>query len=254
MNQNINIREFLKECPESELKSKGILRGSTKILQGTSVAPLIELMKAKCVLRVEYPEIKWFLESNGQFSNPFSPDAKRGSIDDIPSKGSLFRQTNQYINPYYTGSKSLSEGTVPEDTEISDEGSFAYEEDLKKYLVKNISLIESGMSLYSDAENDIDGIEFRVDENKKRVDILAIDKDNIPVVIELKVSKGYERVIGQTLYYRNRVKDIFSTDKVRIIIIARDVSNNLKVAIQGIEDVMLFEYKLSVDITLVIKS
>ena len=172
MNQNINIREFLKECPESELKSKGILRGSTKILQGTSVAPLIELMKAKCVLRVEFTEIKWFLESNGQFSNPFSPEAKSGNLDDILSKGSLFRQTNKYINPYYTGSKSLSEGSVPEDTKISDEGGFAYEEGLKKYLVKNISLIESGMSLYSDAENDIDGIEFRVDENKNIKNII----------------------------------------------------------------------------------
>ena len=79
------------------------------------------------------------------------------------------------------------------------ESSFAYEEDLKNYLIANLSIIETGIKIYRD-ENGIDGIEYPIDQNYKRVDILAIDRDEIPVVIELKVSRGYEKVIGQCLY------------------------------------------------------
>ena len=123
--------------------------------------------------------------------------------------------------------------------------SFAYEEDLKNYLISNLSIIEPGLNLYQD-DNGIDGVEFPVDPNNKKVDILAIDKNGTPVVIELKVSRGYEKVIGQCLYYKNRVKKIINTDEVRIVIIAREISQNLKTAIEDLPGVQLFEYRLSV--------
>ena len=87
---------------------------------------------------------------------------------------------------------------------------------------------------------------YPIDPNNKRVDILAVDRNGIPVVIELKVSRGYEKVIGQCLYYKNRVKKLLNAEKVRIIIIAREISQNLKTAIEDLSDLQLFEYKLSV--------
>jgi hypothetical protein len=66
------------------------------------------------------------------------------------------------------------------------------------------------------------------------------------VVIELKVSRGYEKVIGQCLYYKNRLKQLLNSTKVRIIIIAREINPQLKIAIEDLPDVELFEYKLSV--------
>jgi len=143
---------------------------------------------------------------------------------------------------------SYSNDAGIEEDEIEEEGegtSFAYEEDLKNYLANNLSIIEPGMNLYKD-ENDVDGIEYPVDPNNKRIDILAVDKNGIPVVIELKVSRGYEKVIGQCLYYKNRVKKLLETEKVRVVIIAREISQNLKTATEDLQDVQLFEYILSV--------
>ena len=151
------------------------------------------------------------------------------------------RGLRRLFEAYLNGS-DIEEDEAEEEIEGT---SFAYEEDLKNYLVSNLSIIEQGLNLYQD-EKGVDGVEFPIDTNNKRVDILAVDKNGTPVVIELKVSRGYEKVIGQCLYYKNRVKKIINTEKVRIIIIAREISRNLKTAIEDLADVKLFEYKLSI--------
>jgi len=51
--------------------------------------------------------------------------------------------------------------------------------------------------LYED--EDINGIEFPV--GGRFIDILVLDGNNDYVVIELKVSRGYDRVIGQLMRY-----------------------------------------------------
>lgn len=132
-----------------------------------------------------------------------------------------------------------------EEEERIEETSFAYEEDLRDYLSKNLSVIELGLKLFKD-KNGIEGIEYPIDADNKRVDILVIDKNNVPVIIELKVSRGYEKVIGQCLYYKNRVKQFLNSTKVRIIIIAREITPQLEIATEDLPDVELFEYKLSV--------
>ncbi|MDR4498413.1 MAG: endonuclease NucS [Candidatus Scalindua sp.] len=71
------------------------------------------------------------------------------------------------------------------------------EKDLQNFLAKNLSLIEPGLTLYM--EEEISGIEFPV--GNRFIDILAIDSNNNYVVIELKVSRGYDRVVGQILRY-----------------------------------------------------
>ena len=146
---------------------------------------------------------------------------------------------------YYKGiiEQYLFEAEIDKSFEPADETKFAFEEDLKKYLLKNLSLIEDGLKVYRTPE-DIAGIEYPVDDDNKRIDILAVDKNNIPVVIELKLSKGYERVIGQCLYYKNKLKKIFNVPKVRIIIIAREISEKLIIAVSGLPDIDLFSYKL----------
>jgi RecB family endonuclease NucS len=80
------------------------------------------------------------------------------------------------------------------------------------------------------------------------VDILAKDKAGIPVVIELKVSRGHERTIGQALYYRAKVKEIFNVERVRIFIVALEMSLELRSAAKEVLDVSLFEYSLSMTV------
>lgn len=142
---------------------------------------------------------------------------------------------------------SDQEGTISEDEEeeeiAREESEFAYEKDLQKYLVKNLSVIEKGLKLYQTDE--VDGEEFYVPGTSRRIDILAVDKDNNYVVIELKVSRGYEKVVGQTLFYQSSIKTIFQQEKVRAIIIAREITAELKTATHFLPDFELFEYQLS---------
>jgi hypothetical protein len=123
---------------------------------------------------------------------------------------------------------------------------FAYEKDLQNFLAKNLSLIESGLILYM--EEDITGIEFPV--GNRFIDILATDKDNNYVVIELKVSRGYDRVVGQILRYMAWIRKNHAEEnqKVRGIIIAREISDDLLLACSETKNVELYEYSLSVSL------
>jgi len=121
---------------------------------------------------------------------------------------------------------------------------FAYEKDLQNFLSKNLEIIESGLTLFEDG--DINGIEYPA--GGRFIDILALDKNDDFVVIEVKVSKGYDRVIGQLLRYMAWIEQNQAENhqKVRGIIISKNISNDLKLACSKIQDVSLFEYDLSI--------
>jgi len=121
---------------------------------------------------------------------------------------------------------------------------FAYEEHLRDYLAQHLELLENGLQPWR--VGDEDAVEFPVDG--RRIDILAKDKSGLPVVIELKVSRGHERTIGQALYYRAKVKELLKADKVRIFIVALEISPELRAAAQEVPDLFLFEYSLSMTI------
>ena len=125
-----------------------------------------------------------------------------------------------------------------------DKNEFAYEKDLQNFLSRNLHLIEPGLKLFED--EGINGIEYPV--GGRYIDILAIDKNNNYVVIELKVSRGYDRVIGQLLRYVAWVKKNQAEEEqnVRGIIIAREISEDLSLASDGLSNVELFEYQLSI--------
>ena len=138
--------------------------------------------------------------------------------------------------------------TTAEDDEdeisvVKEENEFAYENDLRNYLIKNLGIIEKGLKFHE--ADDVERKEFYVPGTLRRIDILATDKNNNFVVIELKVSRGYEKVVGQTLFYQSSIKTIFKKDKVRAIIIAREITSELKTATQFLPDFELFEYQLS---------
>lgn len=123
---------------------------------------------------------------------------------------------------------------------------FAYEKDLQNYLAKNLHLVEPGLKLFVD--DGINGLEFPV--GGRFIDILATDRDGNFVVIELKVSKGYDRVVGQLLRYMAWIKKNQAEEgqAVRGVIVARHISEDLLLACSGIQGVKLFEYELSVSL------
>jgi len=132
---------------------------------------------------------------------------------------------------------------MEEDTEPTGSTEFAYEADLRNYLAKNLSIIEPGLKLYQD--EGITGVEFPV--GGRFIDILAVDAKDALVVIELKVSRGYDRVVGQLMRYiawiqKNQAEP---GQQVRGVIVAREISEDLLLACSLLSGVQLFEYELS---------
>jgi hypothetical protein len=109
-----------------------------------------------------------------------------------------------------------------------------------------MSVIRPSLCVYQDG--DISGVEFPVGE--RYVDILAVENESDLVVIELKVSKGYDRAVGQLLRYMGWIKQNLAEpgQKVKGMIIARNMSNDLKLATSQVSDVELFEYQLSISL------
>jgi len=135
-----------------------------------------------------------------------------------------------------------------DETEEVDSSAFAYESHLRDYLKENLHRIEQGLRLYTDEEDPtITGVEF--DAGGKRIDILALDSQGSYVIIELKVSKGHEKVIGQLLRYKAWIrKNLAEGQEVRGIIIAKDISEDLKLAASEVPGIDLYAYDLKVDL------
>lgn len=121
---------------------------------------------------------------------------------------------------------------------------FAFERDLQNYLVKNLGLLEPGLKLYEDEDGAFTGVEFPA--GQRYIDILAVGADDAYVVIETKVSRAYDRVVGQLLRYMGWVKGNFAEGaSVRGIIVASEISEDLILATSSLENIRLVEYEIS---------
>jgi hypothetical protein len=162
-------------------------------------------------------------------------------------KDDLFFRTENHSYRLYNKATDptpiYSIGVTVDPPDELDGREFAYERDLKFFLSKNLILIEPGLKLYDD--EGITGIEFPVDG--RFIDLLAMDKNNNYVVIELKVSRGYDRVIGQLLRYKNWIQKYEAEpgQTVRGMIIAKEITEDLVLACSGLKDIELYEYELS---------
>jgi len=157
-------------------------------------------------------------------------------------------------SPIYT--KSLDESRSQDelietiDELVKEQNEFAYEKDLQNFLAKNLNIIENGLTFYM--EDGISGLEFPV--GNRAIDILAIDRNKDYVVIELKVSRGYDRVVGQILRYIAWIRKNLAekNQNVRGIIIAREITEDLILACSETQNIELFEYSLSVSLKKII--
>ncbi|MBC6428903.1 MAG: DUF91 domain-containing protein [Cellvibrionales bacterium] len=162
-----------------------------------------------------------------------------------------FRLWNEAIDgpPQYPD-QSTPQSTDSIDAEDEDEETttpneaaeeFAREQDLRDYLAKNLETLEPGLRLHED------GIEHPVAGGF--IDILALDKQGNPVVIELKVSRGHQRAIGQLAYYLAWVKENRANGKpVRGMIVASEVTEKVRLAASQLPNTTLFEYSITFSI------
>lgn len=206
-----------------------------KIKEGTIQAHLSK-MSINLPVRIHYK------------ANPNGEDDLFFRID--PNRYRLYEAANDPA-PIYKGQPSIPRNSdidslAEETTQEERASEFAYERDLQSFLSKNLQKIEQGLRLHED--EGITGVEFPA--GGRFIDILAVDKNNNYVVIELKVSRGYDRVIGQLLRYMAWIEkhQADAGQSVRGIIIAKEITDDLILATSRIKDVELFEYELSVSL------
>jgi len=83
----------------------------------------------------------------------------------------------------------------------------------------------------------------------RRIDLLAVDNQDGLVVIELKASRAYDRVVGQTARYMAWVQRNMDTDTpVRGIIVAHKITEDLRLAASNSKNISLMEYKLKFEL------
>ncbi|MGH8544667.1 MAG: endonuclease NucS domain-containing protein [Gammaproteobacteria bacterium] len=149
--------------------------------------------------------------------------------------------------------RAMLGGIIDEEAELESEDedqgeqAFALESDLRDYLAHNLSVIEPGLRLFErDGRN---GIEYPIEGGQ--IDVLALDRNDTPVVIELKLSRGRNRTIGQVLYYMGWIDKHLGQGQCRGLIIARDVTDDLMLATARATGISLFRYKISMSLELV---
>jgi hypothetical protein len=118
---------------------------------------------------------------------------------------------------------------------------FALEAHLRDFLARNLERIEPGLRLYETAERK--GIEYPVEGG--RIDLLALDRRDNYVVIELKLSQGRNKTLGQLLYYMGWVDQHLGESPCRVYIIASEITEDLSVAVSRVPGVNLAKYRMS---------
>ena len=207
-------------------------------IKRNTVAMHVDGMSTNSQLRKHHPSVK--PGSGHDLFFKLGPDQFRlWAPDSDPTP--LYKETME------RGAPSNADVPPPEvDTEeepaAQAAGEFAFERDLRNYLVRNLSVVEPGLRLYE--EEGITGVEFPV--GGRFIDILAVDKDGGFVVLELKVSRGYDRVVGQLLRYMAWVEANMETSQpVRGAIVAKEITADLKLACSRVSGVRLIEYEIS---------
>ncbi len=130
-----------------------------------------------------------------------------------------------------------------------EQSGFAAEAHLRDYLAKNLDIIEKGLQLFVD-ENGNAGVEYITEIG--RIDLLAVDKKDGLLVIELKVARGPDQVCGQIMRYVGWVKRHLANGKpVRGLVIARNISDRIRYALADVPNVTAREYELHITLNAV---
>ncbi len=179
-----------------------------------------------------------------QFKNEYWPT---GNTPWGLSRTKFFLRIKQrYEDFLQTGEQAGANTSQTEDEEDAEEQAFAAESDLRDFLAKNLACLEKGLQIFE--SKGVNGVEYQIDDGKGRIDLLAIDRQGRFVVIELKLGRGRNKTLGQLLYYMGWVDRHLSKDPCRGMIIAKDIPEDLTLAVKRVPGVSLFRYNLSVTV------
>lgn len=108
------------------------------------------------------------------------------------------------------------------------------EKELEDYLVNHIDIIEKDL-VYIDRQVKIDG---------GVLDIIAKDKNNNYVVIELKTNNRDKRLVWQSIHYKTEIDKWFNKEGVRVITIAPGYTNSNLEYLKALDYVDIYVYDI----------
>ncbi len=181
-------------------------------------------------------------EKNNIFEEFKSQHWPLGNTAEGQSKIRLYRKIYRRYQDYLV---QPSEGSPVEELEDALSSTFALESHLQHFLVRNLEPVEKGLKPY---RSEKESLEYRIDDGKGRIDILAVDSNGNYVVIELKLGTGRNKAIGQLLYYMGWIDANLSPKEgknCRGILIASEISDDLKLAVRRTLGISIYRYSLS---------
>lgn len=180
----------------------------------------------------------------------FYDPAKHG-VWEIAQNNQGTRYVRQVLEPVIDESTDIALYEAEEVSDSSlidhprDVSRFAMESHLRDYLAQNLGYIKgtpSILGLFVD-ESGIPGVEYRTEIGI--IDILAKGADGAFYVLELKLARGSNAVVGQILRYMGWVRRNLSQGcPVYGVIVTSETSNKLKYAASEVSDVFVMEYEL----------
>ncbi len=182
---------------------------------------------------VNHTSSKWY-PSFPKFLYTIGPGRVR--LYDPNKDGKFNNQSGRDLNP------DVEVEEIPTEEDAL-EVTLSLESDLQEYLSKDLTQLETGLRLFT--EEGLSGREVSTDAGK--IDILAMDRKNNLVVIELKASHASYSTLGQILSYMASVKKELGVNSVRGVIVAEDFDKKLKLAVTLVDNVSLVKYKVKFD-------
>lgn len=238
--QTFPLREAYPFAFEHQLETEASKIKSTRITwqrgtkSGVRRGFMIRLFQERGILE-KFIEMSWQFGSTAAGKKMISWYTKISQeYDDFLLTGN---DSNQEVS-IVVNDNALSLGSSDETLE------FALEAHLRDFIAKHLSKLEPGLKLFQ--ENGTTGVEYPIDGG--RIDILAVDSNNKFVVIELKLSRGRNKTLGQLLYYMGWVDQNLGSGPCRGIIVASDISDELAVAVSRVPGVTLSKYKMNFEI------
>jgi RecB family endonuclease NucS len=136
------------------------------------------------------------------------------------------------------------EGAAAESDE-AEEAAFRFEIQLRDFIAQNLSAIDlhgPKLRLYVDEEGR-NGVEYPTPVGP--IDILATDAAGAFYVFEIKRARSPDHAIGQLTRYMGSLRKKFGPCRpINGVIVAREITDNLRYAIAVIPGVSLFEYEV----------
>lgn len=146
-----------------------------------------------------------------------------------------FETTNRH-NPFKRSLEEVLEANIHAE-KISGTTSTAYitEKDLEDYVIQNLDIFEEGLVCIGRQVEVKDGV----------IDILAKDKNDDIVIIELKIEEA-KSIVWQSIHYPAEIRDKYRSNKIRMITLAPTYSEGLLKTLKSLGYVEIYDYEIKV--------